>query len=175
MLEQQSDGPPSLQRSLQSLCGLDPSHTADLLAMPGRAFDRAEEMARQAWEAVDPISPAELLAMPGRALDRAEEMARHAWQSVDELSTAELLAMPGRALDRAEEMARHAWTATVHHCHLPAWLRDNDFLVKGHRPPLNSYVGCFKSMFRIHTETGNIWTHLVGELIAEEIFTERQM
>ena len=47
--------------------------------------------------------------------------------------------------------------------HLPKWLRDNDFLIKGHRPPLNSFYMCFKSIFRIHTETGNIWTHLLGK------------
>ena len=23
---------------------------------------------------------------------------------------------------------------------------------------------CFKSIFRIHTETGNIWTHLLGQV-----------
>ncbi len=39
--------------------------------------------------------------------------------------------------------------------------RDNDFLHFGHRPALPSFAECFKSIFRIHTETGNIWTHLV--------------
>jgi len=121
---------------LEQFCGLDPKSAAELLAIPGRALDKAEEMARHAWEAVDPtLSTADILAMPGRALDKAEEMARHAWQA--------------------------GWTV-IHHHHLPKWLHDNDFLVKGHRPPLNSYMECFKSMFRIHTETGNIWTHLVG-------------
>lgn len=38
----------------------------------------------------------------------------------------------------------------------------DDFLHKGHRPPLPSFSACFKSIFRIHTETGNIWTHLLG-------------
>ena len=42
------------------------------------------------------------------------------------------------------------------------YLQDNDFLKKGHRPPLPSFRECFKSIFRIHTETGNIWTHLLG-------------
>ena len=54
------------------------------------------------------------------------------------------------------------WTV-VHHRHLPKWLRDNDFLINGHRPPLNCFWTCFKSIFRIHTETGNIWTHLLGK------------
>lgn len=52
-------------------------------------------------------------------------------------------------------------------CHfssLPKWLQDNDFLHKGHRPPLRSFSACFRSIFRIHTETGNIWTHLLGKL-----------
>ncbi len=50
-------------------------------------------------------------------------------------------------------------------CHfekLPTYLRDNDFLHFGHRPELRSFAACFKSIFRIHTETGNIWTHLIG-------------
>ena len=79
-----------------------------------------------------------------------------------DVATKELLAMPGKALDKAEEIARRVWTA-VHHQHLPAWLRDNDFLVHGHRPQLHSFTECFRSIFRIHTETGNIWTHLIGQ------------
>ena len=34
----------------------------------------------------------------------------------------------------------------------------------GHRPELRSFLSCFKSIFRIHTETGNIWTHLLGAI-----------
>lgn len=67
---------------------------------------------------------------------------------------------------QAEDMARQAWLAgrtLMHHHHLPQWMRDNDFLLKGHRPQLNSFCACFKSIFSIHTETGNIWTHLLGQ------------
>ena len=77
-----------------------------------------------------------------------------------------LSSFPSRAYDKAEEIARRVWEAgwtVVHHQHLPKWLRDNDFLIKGHRPPLHSFYACFKSIFRIHTETGNIWTHLLGK------------
>ncbi|KAI6175641.1 Adiponectin receptor protein [Aphelenchoides bicaudatus] len=45
---------------------------------------------------------------------------------------------------------------------LPDWLKDNEFLLSGHRPPLPSVSECFKSIFQLHTETGNIWTHLIG-------------
>lgn len=58
------------------------------------------------------------------------------------------------------------WAAgwnVVHHHTLPDWLKDNDFLLRGHRTPTNSFIACFKSIFRIHTETGNIWTHLLGQ------------
>lgn len=51
----------------------------------------------------------------------------------------------------------------IPHDVLPDWLKDNDFLLHGHRPPMPSFRACFKSIFRIHTETGNIWTHLLGE------------
>jgi len=84
-------------------------------------------------------------------------------------ATKELLSMPGKALDKAEEIARRVWTA-VHHQHLPAWLRDNDYLVHGHRPQLHSFAECFRSIFRIHTETGNIWTHLIGSWFIIIIF-----
>uniref|UniRef100_A0A0K0FBH6 Adiponectin receptor protein (inferred by orthology to a D. melanogaster protein) n=1 Tax=Strongyloides venezuelensis TaxID=75913 RepID=A0A0K0FBH6_STRVS len=45
---------------------------------------------------------------------------------------------------------------------LPDWLKDNEYLLTGHRPPLPSFVECFKSILSLHTETGNIWTHLIG-------------
>jgi len=54
-----------------------------------------------------------------------------------------------------------SWKVTHFHS-LPDWLQDNDFLERGHRPQLPSFRACFKSIFRIHTETGNIWTHLLG-------------
>ena len=45
---------------------------------------------------------------------------------------------------------------------LPKWMQDNEYLTDSHRPPMNSFSGCFKSMFRMHTETWNIWTHFLG-------------
>ncbi|CAH3144227.1 unnamed protein product [Porites lobata] len=45
---------------------------------------------------------------------------------------------------------------------LPDWLRGNPFLSHYHRPPMPSFGFCFKSIFKVHTETGNIWTHLIG-------------
>lgn len=46
--------------------------------------------------------------------------------------------------------------------YLPDWLQDNEYLRHGHRPPLPSFADCFRSILSLHTETGNIWTHLIG-------------
>jgi len=62
---------------------------------------------------------------------------------------------------QARDLGRKMWNVCNFH-NLPQWLQDNDFLHTGHRPPLNSFQACFQSIFRIHTETGNIWTHLLG-------------
>ncbi|XP_065573859.1 adiponectin receptor protein-like [Artemia franciscana] len=48
---------------------------------------------------------------------------------------------------------------------LPKWLQDNEHIHLSHRPPLPSFKECFKSIFKVHTETGNIWTHLIGCLV----------
>jgi len=71
------------------------------------------------------------------------------------------------AAENAEVFAMSVWHKfqswkVVGFSNLPQFLQDNDFLKKGHRPPLPSFQECFKSIFRIHTETGNIWTHLLG-------------
>nr|CAD7265413.1 unnamed protein product [Timema shepardi] len=77
----------------------------------------------------------------------------------------DLSALAHTAAEQAEEFVRKVWEASWKVCHfrnLPQWLQDNDYLHAGHRPPLPSFYACFKSIFRIHTETGNIWTHLLG-------------
>lgn len=79
----------------------------------------------------------------------------------------DLLYVPKNCAEQVELFAKYVWEngwkAMPHHA-LPNWLRDNDFLLKGHRPPLPSIKACFKSIFRIHTETGNIWTHFIGAI-----------
>lgn len=44
------------------------------------------------------------------------------------------------------------------------WLGDNHFLLQKHRPPANSVRECLISVASIHSETVNIWTHLIGAL-----------
>jgi hypothetical protein len=45
---------------------------------------------------------------------------------------------------------------------VPSWLKDNEWLMNGHRPQLKNFLVCFWSLFRIHTQTLNVWTHLIG-------------
>jgi len=73
------------------------------------------------------------------------------------------------AMRHAEELVRRmmltvSWTICHFHA-LPKWLQDNDFIWQGYRPPLPSFWDCIKSIFSIHTETGNIWTHMLGNTI----------
>lgn len=74
--------------------------------------------------------------------------------------------MAAGAMRHAEELVRRmllhvSWTICHFHA-LPKWLQDNDFIWQGYRPPLPSFWDCIKSIFSIHTETGNIWTHMLG-------------
>ena len=48
---------------------------------------------------------------------------------------------------------------------LPAWYKDNDCIRSYYRPPLSSLRKCVKSIGYWHTESGNIWSHLVGLII----------
>jgi len=66
-----------------------------------------------------------------------------------------------------EKAMKKAWDAwkTCHISDLPSWLQDNELLHTGHRPPLKSFQACFWSIFRLHTESVNIWTHLIGCII----------
>ncbi|RIA86658.1 hemolysin-III related-domain-containing protein [Glomus cerebriforme] len=53
---------------------------------------------------------------------------------------------------------------TCNYGDLPTWLQDNRDILKGYRRPTFSYVKCVKSLFYIHNESVNIWSHLVGAI-----------
>jgi len=59
------------------------------------------------------------------------------------------------------DTAMEHWTP-VTFASLPDWMRDNELILSGHRPQLQNFYSCLVSVFRIHSETGNIWTHLIG-------------
>ena len=58
-----------------------------------------------------------------------------------------------------------SWRSVVSFESLPAWLRDNEFLLSHHRPPMGSIIRCTKTIFSLHTQTWNIWTHLLGFIL----------
>ncbi|KAM4067063.1 integral membrane protein [Hirsutella rhossiliensis] len=50
---------------------------------------------------------------------------------------------------------------------LPAWRRDNAFILSGYRSATRgSYAHALRSLFYLHNESVNIWSHLVGALVA---------
>jgi len=61
----------------------------------------------------------------------------------------------------AHEIIEQIWRLQ-HHTDLPGWRRDNDYLVANYRPSLASVTECAASIFKFHSETFNIWTHLLG-------------
>lgn len=44
---------------------------------------------------------------------------------------------------------------------LPAWMQSDPYIRRGYRPQLDSFTACGQSIFYIHNESVNIWTHLL--------------
>jgi len=51
---------------------------------------------------------------------------------------------------------------TISFKELPEWAKDNEYIHKYYRPISPSFIHAFSTVFRIHNETGNIWTHLLA-------------
>jgi hypothetical protein len=47
---------------------------------------------------------------------------------------------------------------------LPLWLQDNHYILEGYRVPSYSMKKSLSSLFHLHTEFVNIYTHLIGAL-----------
>ncbi|CAI2173209.1 386_t:CDS:2 [Funneliformis geosporum] len=48
---------------------------------------------------------------------------------------------------------------------LPNWLQDNNDIIRGYRRPTFSYLKCIQSLFYLHNESVNIWSHFVGAIL----------
>lgn len=44
----------------------------------------------------------------------------------------------------------------------PIFCVSNDFIIRGYRINFNTFERLTKSLFQLHNETMNIWTHLLG-------------
>lgn len=69
----------------------------------------------------------------------------------------ELCKSPRRSLGRTKENANEAIVVP--------WQQDNEFILTSHRRATNSYLHSLQSVFRVHNETVNIWSHIVGAAI----------
>ncbi|CAO2648151.1 Nn.00g090730.m01.CDS01 [Neocucurbitaria sp. VM-36] len=49
---------------------------------------------------------------------------------------------------------------------LPSWQQDNHYIHSGYRAPSNSFLKSWQSLAYLHNETVNIYTHLLGALLA---------
>ncbi|KAF2150489.1 adiponectin receptor protein 1 [Myriangium duriaei CBS 260.36] len=45
------------------------------------------------------------------------------------------------------------------------WQQDNEYILTGYRSAISSTSACLKSVFELHNETTNIWTHLLGAFL----------
>lgn len=48
---------------------------------------------------------------------------------------------------------------------LDEWRQDNEFILHSYRPLMTNYQSCVRSVVLLHSESGNIWSHLIAFLI----------
>jgi adiponectin receptor len=48
--------------------------------------------------------------------------------------------------------------------HAPNFMLYNPYIKRGFRINFNSHTKLFKSLFMLHNETINVWTHLIGAI-----------
>lgn len=71
---------------------------------------------------------------------------------------------PATLLEKTEQKVEQALTVLWND--VPAWLRDNHYIHSGYRPASDSYAKSAASLGYLHNESINIWTHLIGALLA---------
>ncbi len=47
----------------------------------------------------------------------------------------------------------------------PAFLKDNEYILRGYRIGFNTKKLILQSLFMLHNETVNVWTHLIGVVV----------
>ena len=67
-------------------------------------------------------------------------------------------------LQKAEDKTKAALTR--HWNDTPQWMQDNRYIHSGYRPQSNSYAKSASSLTHLHNESVNIWTHVVGAVLA---------
>lgn len=92
------------------------------------------------------------------------ETLEEAYEEVLECSQRALSDMKGASHKVMEEAQRVIEKLYYTFHELPDHMKDNDFIITGYRA-YYSAKQCFSSIFRVHNETMNIWTHLLGSFL----------
>jgi hypothetical protein len=69
-----------------------------------------------------------------------------------------------KVIGRVEVFAQNVRYRLVHFDELPTSMKDNNYIHTKYRQ-VSGYMECWKSIFKVHNETVNIWTHLLGALL----------
>lgn len=73
----------------------------------------------------------------------------------------EIEEQPDHHIEQEEEFK----TFIGHFLMAPAFLQDNEFILRGYRIGFNSRPKILKSLFLLHNETVNVWSHLIGVIV----------
>ncbi|KAK4100923.1 HlyIII-domain-containing protein [Parathielavia hyrcaniae] len=68
------------------------------------------------------------------------------------------------AFETSAEAIETAVLRLLHWDDLPSWRRDNAFILSGYRPTTHSLGASVRSLFHLHNESVNVWSHLAGSL-----------
>lgn len=68
------------------------------------------------------------------------------------------------ALQKTKDKTRYPLTVLWND--IPTWMRDNHYITSGYRPQSNSYHRSLASLGHLHNETANIYSHLLGAVLA---------
>jgi len=66
-----------------------------------------------------------------------------------------------KSLENLESEATHALGQLLDIHNLPLWMQKEAHILRGYRPELKSLRQCYHSLWYIHNETVNIWSHLL--------------
>lgn len=73
---------------------------------------------------------------------------------------------PSSKPDQASSTSEDSWRSLIAWADVPHWMQDNAHIHTNYRQASYSYVRSFASIFHLHNESVNIWTHLVPALLS---------
>ncbi len=67
--------------------------------------------------------------------------------------------------EASQEAVTNAVQHILHYDQIPEWMKADPYIKRGYRCQLNSFYECFRSLFYLHNESVNIWSHLLPAFI----------